>query len=498
MWRSTPLAKKLLTAGAALSLFALPGTEAAALDTYFAGPRAMGMAGANVASVNDTNAQYYNPAAFGFFGCRDSKGKRLACDNNNLGRKRWGVDLNVGAGYRLHDEFGRYLDDLSDIDHRQLSTAGINSESDLVELIRLVRNLDGLDDPGNAITADANAGLGIRVGNFGVGARVFFQAAAQVVDLDRNNLGISGSTDLDAQIRNIEISGIDAPSLFTEAQIDQLRAAGLDDTSIQKLDHLARQEGVRAEDSQGFVDLFETIALQTANPNGSLEDNTTTVLLRGFGVAEIPFTYGYAINDHWAIGANLKLMKGRVYGTEVLVFDNDSGDVLKQSDENYEESTAFGVDVGVMGRYRYVNFGLVGRNLNSPSFDGPSINGRKFDDVKIKPQFAGGVAFIPFETLTFEVNYDLTKNETAFPGYRTRNLAFGAEWDAFRFLALRAGTYKNLLEDDIGWVYTAGLGLNLWAVRLDVAGAFSSEKEEFDGDKIPSETRVAAQLSVDF
>ncbi len=120
------------------------------------------------------------------------------------------------------------------------------------------------------------------------------------------------------------------------------------------------------------------------------------------------------------------------------------------------------------------------------------------DDVKIKPQVAAGVAFIPFTTLTLELDYDITKNETAFTGYDTQNLGFGVEWDAFRFLALRAGTYKNLAEDDIGWVYTAGLGINAWLMRLDLAGAFSTEKAEFDGDEIPQETRVTAQLSVDF
>jgi len=93
---------------------------------------------------------------------------------------------------------------------------------------------------------------------------------------------------------------------------------------------------------------------------------------------------------------------------------------------------------------------------------------------------------------------DITENETTFDGYDSQNISFGLEWDAFRTLALRAGAYKNIAESDIDWVYTAGLGINLWAVRLDLAGAFSTEEEEFDGDDYPSEIRLAGQISVDF
>jgi hypothetical protein len=154
-----------------------------------------------------------------------------------------------------------------------------------------------------------------------------------------------------------------------------------------------------------------------------------------------------------------------------------------------------------------VNLGLVARNINAPSFDGPTvvtllpdgtIKTTRFDDVTLDPQVAAGVAFIPLKTLTLEVDLDLTQNETTLQGYKTQNLSLGVEWDAFRFLALRGGIYRNLIESDIDWVYTAGLGLNLWAARLDVAGAFSNQKEEFDGEEIPKEVRVAAQLSVDF
>lgn len=39
-----------------------------AQDSFVVGPRALGMGGTGVAAVDDLPAQYYNPAAFGFFG----------------------------------------------------------------------------------------------------------------------------------------------------------------------------------------------------------------------------------------------------------------------------------------------------------------------------------------------------------------------------------------------------------------------------------------------
>lgn len=500
----SPLSK-LLTALAVSGLLASP---AAALDTFMVGPRALGMAGANVASTSDTSAQYYNPAAFGFFGCRDSKGNKLACDNNNIGRKNWGMDLSATAGYKMHNDFGTFLDDLANIDHDLLSTAGINTENDLRSLISLVRNLDGLDEPGNAVTANINAGLGVRFGNFAIGGRAYAQANGQVLDIDETNLGITGGGNLNSQIETITLTGtLDGIQLFSPDQVNQLRSAGLSPAAIERLDFLARSEGVSSDQTQGTTDLLEALATQSLSGGGALEDNTTTVALRGFAVAEIPLSYGRALNDNWAVGANLKLMRGRVYGTDIVVFDQDSGDVLAEADEDFEESNNLGLDVGILGRYRMVNLGVVGRNLNAPSFDGFSkqkllstgvLRTIQADSVTLDPQVAVGVALIPTETLTLETNYDLTKNKTVLTGYDTQNLAFGLEWDAGRVLALRAGAYKNLAEKDIDWVYTAGIGLNLWGARFDLAGAMSEQKTSFDGDDVPNEAQLSAQLSLDF
>jgi|GEM_PF-7016074 len=109
---------KLGLAAGFFTLSALASWPAAAMDTMFAGPRAMGMG---------------------------------------------------GAGYRLHGDFFEYID-------LDALSEGISDASELAELINLVSSLEGVTRQGNGVTADADAGggLGIRVGRFAVGARVFF------------------------------------------------------------------------------------------------------------------------------------------------------------------------------------------------------------------------------------------------------------------------------------------------------------------------------------
>ena len=222
------------------------------------------------------------------------------------------------------------------------------------------------------------------------------------------------------------------------------------------------------------------------------------IMQAGVSMIEIPLSFGWALNESIAVGGNVKAMIGRVYGTDVLVFGDDIAGAIERADENYQQTVTWGIDLAVMFRLPMLNLGLTARNLNSPTFDAPTVGLITYQDYEIEPSATLGAAFIPVEWFTLAVDVDLTSNSTVLSNYDSQMLRFGGELNIYHLIALRGGYSYNLAEDDIGGLVHAGFGIDFWLMRIDLAGAMALKTTTYDGDTVPREARVGLQLAADF
>ncbi|MCA1932544.1 MAG: conjugal transfer protein TraF, partial [Calditerrivibrio sp.] len=292
-----------------------------------------------------------------------------------------------------------------------------------------------------------------------------------------------------------------ANSYFGSSTVSQLQTAlqnagFLSDESIDIINAAATQLSGTSYSSNYVAEAVNLIAdsVSASKSGKTIDNNQSAISVNGIALLEVPLTYGRPINDSIALGASLKLIKGRVYQRDITIFNNNSSEIVNDLRDSYKESNNFALDFGALWMpNNWIKVGATAKYLNSPSFDKPDGG-----EYKVKPQGRVGIALNPFETLTFALDMDVTKNDTSVNGYKSQNIGGGVEWDVLKFLALRAGAYQNLAESDIGMVYTLGLGLNMYLVRGDLSVAFSGKKNQYDGDNIPKETRIQANLSIEF
>jgi hypothetical protein len=196
--------------------------------------------------------------------------------------------------------------------------------------------------------------------------------------------------------------------------------------------------------------------------------------LRALEVRQAAFSYAYAFSDKmFSIGVTGKFLQGAAYrgsttltgGTDVSITDNFGKPTI---------STAFGIDVGAIYRpSSWLRFGLVAKDINQPAFDTPGG-----EELKLGPQVRGGVAVNPYSSLTLTADVDATSNRTFVPGVKSQVLSVGAEQTIFsEFLSFRLGAFKNMKDAGTPFTPTAGLGLRIFALRVDVGGGYDFREE---------------------
>jgi len=206
-----------------------------------------------------------------------------------------------------------------------------------------------------------------------------------------------------------------------------------------------------------------------ATLNGSTVSLTGAMALLGLEARQVAFSYAYALSDKmFSFGVTGKILQGAVYrgsttltgGTDISITDNFGKPMI---------STAFGIDAGAIYRpSSWLRFGLVAKDINQPTFDTPGG-----EELKLGPQVRGGVAVNPYSSLTLTADVDATSNKTFVPGIKSQVLSLGAEQTIFsEFMSFRLGAFKNMKDAGTPFTPTAGLGLRIFAFRMDVGGGY--------------------------
>ncbi len=250
--------------------------------------------------------------------------------------------------------------------------------------------------------------------------------------------------------------------------------------------------------SLGYAGLYPTIDTANLNtsttlpiPSDSIVNNASAITAISIIATEPALSLSSPLGDKVFIGANAKMIYANTYVNSDSIRTSDFNSFKNHLTESKTSSSAASFDVGVIfAPLKSLNIGVVGRDLNSPSFSvagmfatrdgsGNVTIGPGESEIKLDPQYRAGLAWKPLETLTIAADYDLKKNKTFTPGFEDQTAAVGLEKTFLaEVVSIRAGAYKNLAESDANNVYTAGLGIRIFAFRFDLAGAYDFKSRE--------------------
>lgn len=231
-------------------------------------------------------------------------------------------------------------------------------------------------------------------------------------------------------------------------------------------------------------DDYNQYSLIASLENGS---NAHKLVTTAFMLSEVPIGYArtfYLKHGNLNLGITGKLMNA--ISTQKQININKNTDFQKEltslaSLENTISSNNFGVDVGMLyeldlPEFRYLTFGLVAKNLNSPTFES-SLN-----NITIKPQYRMGLGYnSKFLNVAFDA--DLTPNDLlAFSNVKQQSqmIGGGVGFD-LKAMDLRLGAMKDLRQDT-GLILTGGLNVLGF---LDIALQVSTKTTKLDGIPIP-------------
>ena len=246
-------------------------------------------------------------------------------------------------------------------------------------------------------------------------------------------------------------------------------------------------------DTDTYSEITETRYNESSLESAIGENGTTYVSVKGLALLEVPVSYAKAFDldqGELSVGGSLKFIKGSTF---VKRMDIDSEeDTDENLDDNKKDSSNIGLDLGVLfkpSKVKNLSVGLVARNINSPKFD-------TFDggSIKAEMQLRTGLLYDYNEQLELAMDLDLMSNKTFIPGYKSQQLGMGINYKPASWASLRAGLMQNLANSNEGLVYSAGFGIGVQQLSLDVAAQMASKSGSYDGEDVPKFAKVNVAL----
>jgi hypothetical protein len=214
-------------------------------------------------------------------------------------------------------------------------------------------------------------------------------------------------------------------------------------------------------------------------------------VVNSFSYVEVPVSVGLPVNDYLSVGGSVKLMRGRVNGTRLLVFQEDVDTAVADLKGAYKDSLNIGIDLGLQAKAGSWRMGVSATNLNAPTFAGPDNPDGPVKSVRLDPQVTIGLGWRPADWFTVSADIEQFDVATINPAVRSRRAGAGFEFAAIPWVDLRGGVYGNLADSHAPPVVTAGAGLGPEWFRVDAAVACASELQDFGQWTLPTEMRVA-------
>ncbi|MCX7940180.1 MAG: conjugal transfer protein TraF [Endomicrobia bacterium] len=412
-----------------------------------------------------------------------------------------------------------------------------------------IKNLLDISQPGKGVIAQFNGGVGVKIKNFAFSVRNFTDIGLKPLIDDNFFLGsVNVSTPTSSApnvVRSLFFSGNTSggvvittdtapadPELIQARNklknnvvpwvINELEKLGVQIPQEVKnnpegianaLINLAVQQNVSKQEiidavnllaEREFQDFISGYLNRIHQQAQSFSDNNSGVIFRGINYTEIAFGYSHKFFDRLLIGGSLKYFIARTLYYHLKVFQEEEeleADFLREtiSKRLAKTYTAFGLDLGAIYKLPIpvveTNVGLVIKNLIEPTFDIEDTR----EKIKIPRQAKLGVSGTLWKRITLGIDYDLNKVETLVPGYDVQNIAVGLQLDPPILPTLRLGYLRNLRQDN-DFLYTAGLGIKILLLNIDIVGALRPEEVRMKegSSPFPSSAVVGLTLGMRF